>query len=53
MKIPRTSPHPKKSTAFFALAAAAALALSGCVNNAADTSHLTVGQRIHGELRSR
>ncbi len=38
MKIPRTSPHPKKSTAFFALAAAAALTLSGCVNNAADTS---------------
>jgi polar amino acid transport system substrate-binding protein len=38
MKILRLSPHPTKSTVFFALATAATLALSGCVNNAADTT---------------
>ena len=37
MKIPKMSSRPPRSTAFLALAAAAALALSGCVNNAADS----------------
>lgn len=37
MKTPPKSPRRRTSTAFFALAAAAALALSGCVNNAADS----------------
>lgn len=37
MKIPKMSSRPA-STAFIALAATAALALSGCVNNAADSA---------------